>query len=106
MSNKDFEKFLFNQGTNYYSYKYLGAHPENDEYTFRVWAPSAQEVYVVGDFCDWEHGIKMNCDDGIWSASVDKNRVSWGMKYKFIICRDGRRLYKADPYAFYSEMEK
>ncbi len=104
MRNKDFEKFLFNQGTNYYTYKYLGAHPEGDVFCFRVWAPSAYEVYLVGDFCDWENGIKMENSDGIWSVEIDRNRVSNGMKYKFLIHRDGRRFYKADPYAFSSEI--
>ncbi len=104
MRNKDFEKFLFNQGTNYYSYKYLGAHPEGDVYCFRVWAPSAHEVYLVGDFCDWENGLKMENSDGIWTVEIDRNSVSNGMKYKFLIIRDGRRIYKADPYAFSSEI--
>ncbi len=101
--SEDFEKFLFKQGTNYQTYKYLGAHPNGDEYVFRVWAPSADKVFLVGDFCDWENGIPMENIEGIWRVFVDKSSVSEGMKYKFLIIRNGKKIYKSDPYAFYSE---
>lgn len=105
-NNKDFEKYLFSQGTNYHSYRYLGAHPEGDKYCFRVWAPNADGVNLVGDFCGWDNGIPMNWSDGIWSVELDRNAVQTGMKYKFLIFNHGRRIYKSDPYAFYSEMSQ
>lgn len=103
-NNKEFEKYLFKQGTNYQSYKYLGAHPEGELYCFRVWAPSADNVCLVGDFYDWENGVQMNCCDGIWTVELPRESVKTGMKYKFLIWRGGRKIYKSDPYAFYSEM--
>ncbi len=102
--NKDFEKYLFSQGTNYYSYKYMGAHPEGEFYFFRVWAPSANEVFLVGDFVGWDNGVPMICSVGIWSVQIDRNSVKNGMKYKYLIKRDGKTFYKADPYAFSSEI--
>ena len=55
--------FYFHQGTNYYSYKFLGCNIKNTkngyEYTFRVWAPGASEVYLISDFCSWDTGLKM-----------------------------------------------
>ena len=43
--------YLFNKGENYMSYKFLGAHPYEDEngkgFIFRVWAPNARMVSVM-----------------------------------------------------------
>ena len=46
--------YLFHQGTNFQAYEYLGAHREGDKFVFRVWAPNAKSVSVVGDFNQWE----------------------------------------------------
>ena len=53
--------YLFNRGEDYMIYNFLGAHPFTDEngdqgYIFRVWAPKASQVSVIGDFNDWEPG--------------------------------------------------
>ncbi len=92
--------FLFHQGTNFHAGEYLGAHPLKEGYVFRVWAPNAKAVFVVGDFCDWHKGIPM-CritKAGIWEAQVPT--ACEDMLYKFrIVTQDGRVLYKADPYA-------
>ena len=49
----------FHQGTTVSAYEFMGAHPaakgEQEGYCFRVWAPAAKEVSVVGDFNAWEH---------------------------------------------------
>ena len=46
--------YLFHQGTNYASYEFLGVHAASGDapyqYTFRVWAPNADDVRVIGDF--------------------------------------------------------
>ena len=50
--------YLFHQGTNYKAYEYLGAHPckigTTEGFIFRVWAPNARQVSVVGDFNNWD----------------------------------------------------
>ena len=45
--------YFFHQGTNYEAYELLGAHYTKDSTTFRVWAPNARSVSVVGDFNGW-----------------------------------------------------
>ena len=50
---KELDEFLFHEGTAHHAYTYLGAHAEPDEegrekIIFRVWAPHAQDVSVVG----------------------------------------------------------
>ena len=96
--------FHFLQGDNCHAQDYLGAHPANmdgqDGYVFRVWAPHAKGVSVMGDFNDWnEDSHPMNrLDGGVWELFIP------GMKqydtYKYAVhARDGRVLAKSDPYA-------
>ena len=59
MRKKDEQtKYLFHQGTNYRSYNYLGSHfakkGKDRGVIFRVWAPNAESVSVVGDFNGWD----------------------------------------------------
>ena len=69
--------YLFHQGTNYKTYEYLGAHKENGHYVFRVWAPNADAVYLVGDFNFWTEDAPMyRVTDGIWEY-IDNNPARW-----------------------------
>lgn len=104
------DQFLFAQGTHYDIYKKLGAHPSEEKgkkgYFFGVWAPNAAEVYVIGEFNDWNetaNPMKKLGPGGIWSCfipGVQKNQM-----YKFLVVASaGYKLYKADPFANYAEM--
>lgn len=104
------DAYLFGQGTHYDIYKKLGAHPsqENGEkgYFFGVWAPNAAQVYVIGDFNEWKEEsnpmVRMEESDGIWTAFIPGVRE--GSLYKFLILTpEGRKIYKADPFANYAE---
>ena len=46
--------YYFHQGTNYRSYELLGAHFNKDYTIFRVFAPNARIVSVVGEFNNWD----------------------------------------------------
>lgn len=102
----DFPLYLLHQGKNYKAQEFLGANRvEGDKYVFRVWAPHAESVFVVGEFNDWSNDAtpmtRLNYG-GVWEAYVCgvKNFDS----YKFLIYgEDGRRHYKADPYATHAE---
>ncbi len=102
--------YLFHQGTNYCSYKFLGAHIINSDEKkgtmFRVWAPDAKKVHVTGSFNNWQrndfHEMKKISENGIWELLIPN--VTYGDLYKFLItAQDGRNLYKSDPYAFSSQ---
>ncbi len=103
------DQYLFSQGTHYDIYKKLGAHPSVEEDTegiyFGVWAPNAREVHVVGSFNGWDeyaHPMEKLGPVGIWGVFIPG--VNLGEMYKFLItAQDGRKLYKADPYANYAE---
>ncbi|MBE6687403.1 MAG: 1,4-alpha-glucan branching protein GlgB [Ruminococcaceae bacterium] len=98
--------YLFHEGTNYFAYKYFGAHFENGEYLFRVWAPNADAAYLVGLFNSWAKDIPMyRVDDaGIWECRLSPERFGKGYNYKYLFINNGREIYKSDPYGFYSEL--
>ena len=103
------DEYLFAQGTHYDIYKKLGAHlsEENGKkgVYFAVWAPNAQRVHVVGDFNGWNEGsheLRRLGPGGIHALFVPDLGV--GALYKYVITTpDGRKLYKADPYANWAE---
>ena len=104
----DFPLYLFYQGKNYEAYKFFGVHSikkgRSKVFIFRVWAPAAVSVSVVGDFNNWDR--KRNpmsmIADGIWEAEISK--LKQYDAYKFSIeTKDGRMLMKADPYAAHFE---
>ncbi len=77
----------------------MGAVPYEDGVTFRVWAPHADAVSVVGTFNDWSetaHPLAQE-DDGYWSADVPEAAV--GDEYKFAIVNGSEVLWRVDPYA-------
>ena len=103
--DKSKEIYLFHQGTYYHAYNLLGCHPEGDGAWFRVWAPNAKEISVVGDFNGWNtEAAKMKRveNSGVWEIFVSNTKQYDNYKYR-IIANDGRELYKADPYAVHSE---
>ncbi len=108
MSNSDQSAYYFHQGTNYRSYEYLGCtvveSADEYRYTFRVWAPSANSVGVVGDFCGWEAPIEMHriTNKGVWETTVVTREKLDGRVYKYRIRNGARVFLKGDPYASFS----
>ena len=105
------ELYLFNEGKNAFAYKALGCHrvameDGSQAYRFAVWAPNALSVSVVGSFNNWDVNADMMrpCSaTGVWQAHVRSAHV--GDLYKYAIyTHDGELIYKADPYAFYSQL--
>ena len=104
------DQYLFAQGTHYDIYEKLGAHPSCEDGVdgmfFAVWAPNAKQVYVIGEFNDWnesETPMKRLGPGGIHSVFVPG--VGTGVLYKYlIITQAGEKLYKADPFANSAEL--
>ena len=85
------------------AYRFLGCHAQNrdgvDGFVFRTWAPQAQSVRVTGDFNFWnEEDLPMQpVGCGVWEAF--SRFAQPGQRYKLCIkTRDGRTVYKTDPY--------
>ena len=104
------DQYLFSQGTHYDIYKKLGAHVSVEDGVqgiyFAVWAPNADSVNVIGSFNDWneeKHTMKLLGKGGIWGLFIPEASV--GDMYKFLIrAKNGRKLYKADPFANQAEL--
>ena len=89
MSNaSNMAEYFFHQGTNYKAYEYLGAHSQPDGgFVFRVWAPNADRIFVVGDFADWALGVPMErCSEGgVWECTVPEAKLGDRYKYKTVL---------------------
>lgn len=86
-------------------YEFFGSHEHSDGFVFRVLAPNADDVFLVGDFCGWEEGIPMEkIDGGVWECTVS-SAPGFGnfSNYKYRIVKNGRIHYRSDPYAFHFE---
>lgn len=99
--------FLFNTGEAQRAYLMMGCHKveETGEYRFCVWAPNAKGVSVVGEFNDWDpdKNPMEPHEGGLFVAYVKE--AKHGDMYKYLIHGyDGQDYYKADPFAFYSEL--
>ena len=105
----DLDQYLYDKGVHYDIFKKLGAHPSEKGGVkgvhFAVWAPHAAAVHLIGEFNGWDEGnIAMERLDpsGIWECFLADAQL--GQMYKYLIyTADGRKLYKADPYANQAE---
>lgn len=85
------------------AYRYFGCHETSkaDRYVFRVWAPNARSIHIIGDFNSWDkmrHPMTRITQDGVWEATIDNVSVLDTYKYR-IHSRAGSVHEKADPYA-------
>ena len=99
--------YLFHEGSNARAYEYFGAHRKNkNTVVFRVWAPHAKSVSVVGDFNAWNDEADVMKpllnSDGVWEAEVRNVQLFDAYKYS-IETKAGETLMKADPYGVHME---
>ena len=97
--------YLFHKGDHRKVYNYMGAHFTENGVIFRVWAPYAKSVSVVGDFNNWngfDHKMKKINFEGIWELEIQCLKKYDLYKFK-VEQVNGNIVYKADPYGFYSE---
>ena len=106
----DFEIYLHGEGTNYESYRTLGAHrvksEGHDGVRFAVWAPNAESVTLLGDFNHWDtrrHPMRRR-NGGVWEIFMPGMRTGAAYKYHVRSSVAGYEQMKADPYAFAAEV--
>jgi 1,4-alpha-glucan branching enzyme len=106
----DVDKYLFNSGTHYSLYNHMGAHVitcDNIQGTiFRVWAPAAKRVSILGNFNGWDgrvHPMRSLENSGIWELflpGIGQNEL-----YRFEIkTQHNEILAKSDPFQFFGEL--
>jgi len=106
----DYDTHLYGSGTHYEIYKKLGSHQlEIDDVQgtiFRVWAPSARRVSVIGDFNYWDgrvHQMRVLGSSGIWELFIPG--ITQGEIYKYEIrTGQGNIIEKGDPFQFHAEI--
>ncbi len=104
------DQYLFGQGNHYEIYQKMGAqkvvYKGKEGVYFAVWAPHARRVAVVGDFNGWDfeaNYMERQEPLGIYTCFVPG--VQEGDMYKFCIeTQQGKRIFKADPFANYAEL--
>ena len=106
-NSNDVPLYLFHQGKNAKAYEFLGSHKlaNEDKVVFRVWAPHAAAVSVVGDFNGWDtdaNPMKKLEDNSVWECTVQGIKQFDNYKY-CITTQSGEKRYKADPYGFHTE---
>ncbi|MDD3122139.1 MAG: 1,4-alpha-glucan branching protein GlgB [Candidatus Izemoplasmatales bacterium] len=107
----ELEMYLFNEGKLKEGFKHFGAHLIKDELNqilgvkFSVYAPHAKIVSVVGDFNGWDsrtHTMQKIDDAGVFNLFIPD--IGEWTRYKYcIVTSYGQTIFKADPYAFFSD---
>lgn len=104
----DVPVYLFQQGNNFESYKFFGAHKEiingQQMHCFRVWAPNAQDISLVGSFNNWnrECNKMYRISEEIWEIKI--LALAQFEIYKYSIrTKSGKILLKSDPYSNHYE---
>lgn len=102
--------YLYHEGSECKAYDWLGAHPATvggkKGYTFRVWAPNAKSVSVIGEFNGWtrDKGVmkRMKADSEVWETFIAGADIYHSYKYS-VESQSGDIKDKCDPYAFHAE---
>ena len=102
----DTDIYLFNSGDARKAWLCFGCTwvAELNMHRFVLWAPNARAVSVVGDFNGWDGAATPmeKLDGGVWAAFVPG--LETGALYKYCVTgADGRTVFKADPFAAYSQ---
>ena len=106
----DDDLYLFNQGSHFRLYEKLGAHliaGENPGTYFAVWAPDAEQVFVMGDFNQWHrdsHALMPKGQSGIWEGFFPDMGKGALYKYRIVSRFNGYRVDKADPLSIFNEV--
>jgi 1,4-alpha-glucan branching enzyme len=105
----DFDIHLFNEGNHHLIYEKMGAHSVEVDGVqgvyFAVWAPSARNISVVGNFNDWDgrkHQMRM-LNGGVWDLFIPELPIGELYKYE-IKNQEGHQYLKSDPYGFQQQV--
>lgn len=90
-------------------HEYFGMHRQKTQWVFREYAPHAQEMFLVGDFSNWEpqeyfrlHPVK----SGVWQGKFPVSIFRHGMNYKLFVRWDGGCGMRIPAYARYVKQDE
>lgn len=93
----------FFSGDSFDSYNWLGAHFDGKGTMFRVFAPNAERVTLIGEFNDWTE-YDMQCAEDSRFREVYVEGAAAGMMYKYRIYSGGGCTERCDPYGYGMEL--
>ena len=86
------------------AHEYFGFHHVDGGWYYREWAPSAYQLYLTGDFNDWNwtsHPLK-RLDNGNWEIFLPgADALKDGQKIGCIVVHNGEDLDRIPSYAKY-----
>lgn len=99
--------YHFNHGNHEAAYQFLGCHKVDQDgvtgYRFAIWAPHAANVYILGDFNNWQNEALSHIEAGVWAGIIEGAERS--QCYKVGIDHgNGHIEYKIDPFGFNFEI--
>ncbi len=107
----DDDIYLFNEGSHFHLYEKLGGHLVNSGDAagtcFAVWAPDAEQVFVMGDFNGWDktgYRLQPKGNSGIWEGFFPDIRKGTLYKYHIASRFQAYRVDKADPFSIFNEI--
>ena len=94
----------FYVGASFDAYTWFGAHPAEQGFVFRVYAPEAQKVALYGDFNGWqEEDMQLIGTSGVWEITIPQ--AVEGQLYKYVVySKEGWKCEHCDPYGFSMEL--
>lgn len=105
----DVPLYYFYQGKSCEAHKFFGAHRYIDDdgvqgFIFRVWAPNAKALSVVGEFNSWDDSTNTMqlVANGVWETFIPNIKQYDIYKY-CVTSKDGVKRLKSDPYASHYE---
>lgn len=103
MNNNEIKEML--DGNNTRLYDYFGAHLIANEIRFRVYAPNAKNVFVLGSFNEWnkyQYLLTKN-EYGIWEITIP---ITDDFTYLYLIeDQQGNKVEKVDPFCMATQLE-
>lgn len=86
------------------AYKYFGAHATKRSTVFRVYAPNASRIFVIGDFNEWEETHEMQRNkDNVFELEITGAKIGDCYRYR-VYDMQNHCVDKSDPFAFESEL--
>ena len=83
---------------------YFGLHRTRKGWVFREWAPNAKDIYLIGDFNNWqvkaEYRLhKVRRSNGVWEVELNANAMKHGDLYKMKVTWEGGEGERIPAYA-------
>ena len=80
---------------------YFGFHKQKDGWYYREWAPGAEQMFLTGDFCNWDryaHPMKKS-DNGVFSLFLPgADTLKNGQKVMVVVISGGKELERIPLY--------